>query len=846
MVGNAASKSTGTTQVFHLGVTGMTCAGCAGRAQRALAAAAGVQSADVNLATETARVVLATPADLPHAVAALAQAGYPVREQTLEFDVAGLSCASCAPRVQAALDALPGVSAAAVDLALNRVRVQIVTDAVDPQALLEAGRRAGYALTARDAAQGDDPAARHTALATEHRRRALVAALIAAPVVLLEMGGHLIPAFHQFIGDTIGHRASWTIQGLLATVILFGPGRVFYRLGVPALRRGAPDMNSLVALGTAAAYGFSLVALLAPGLLPQAARAVYFEAAVVIVVLILTGRWLEARAKGRTGAAIAKLVGLQPRTARVMRDGAPQDVPIASLLVGDHVIVRPGERLPVDGAITEGRSPIDESMITGEPMPVIKTPGDPVTGGTVNGAGSLIFRATRVGRDTTLSQIIRMVQEAQGARLPVQALVDRVTLWFVPAVLALAALTVLVWLAFGPDPALSHALVAGVSVLIIACPCAMGLATPMSIMAGTGRAADRGVLFRKGAALQALSGVDVVAFDKTGTLTEGRPSVTGVTLAVGVERRDVLAAVAALEARSEHPLAQALCDLAARDGVAPGAVSDFTVHAGYGVSGTVAGHRVLVGSARLLAGEGVSIGALAPALAACAGAGQTPVCTAFDGSIAAVMAVADPVKPGAADAVAALHRLGLRVAMVTGDTEGAAQAVALRVGITEVAADLRPDGKVAALDGLRRGGRIAFVGDGINDAPALAAAEVGIAIGTGTDIAVEAADVVLMSGDLSGVVTAFDVSRRTLANIRQNLVWAFGYNVALIPVAAGALYPAFGVLLSPMLAAGAMALSSVFVVTNALRLQAGGRSAAPGGDAPGAGTPHTSAAHDPA
>ena len=508
------------------------------------------------------------------------------------------------------------------------------------------------------------------------------------------------------------------------------------------------------------------------------------------------------------------------RTARVVRGGETVEVDVDALAVGDVILVRPGERIPVDGEVTEGSSNVDESMITGEPVPVQKAAGAAVTGGTVNGTGSLTFKAARVGSDTTLAQIIRMVEEAQGAKLPIQGLVDRVTLWFVPAVMVLAALTVVIWLLVGPDPALTLALVAGVSVLIIACPCAMGLATPTSIMVGTGRAAEIGVLFRKGDALQALSEVDFIALDKTGTVTEGQPSLTDLVTTDGLDRDRVLSLIAAVEAQSEHPIAEAIVRGARAEGIAIPAATGFRSITGYGVAATVEGQEVMVGADRYMTREGIDIAALVETEAELAGRGRTALYAAIDGKLAAVIAVADPVKPASQEAVAALHARGFKVAMITGDKRETAEAIARETGIDHVIAGVLPDGKVAALDDLRAGDRkIAFVGDGINDAPALAHADVGIAIGTGTDVAIESADVVLMSGDLRGVVNAVEVSRRTMSNIRQNLVWAFGYNVALIPVAAGVLYPAFGLLLSPVFAAGAMALSSVSVLTNALRLR---------------------------
>jgi Cu+-exporting ATPase len=550
-------------------------------------------------------------------------------------------------------------------------------------------------------------------------------------------------------------------------------------------------------------------------------RAVYYEAAAVIVVLILLGRWLEARAKGRTGAAIQSLLGLQVKTARVIRDGSTIEVSIDELAPGDRVLVRPGERLPVDGVVIEGSSNIDESMITGEPLPVQKNVGDAVTGGTVNGAGSFTFEASRVGAETTLAQIIRMVEQAQGAKLPIQGYVDRITSWFVPAVLLLAALTVAIWLIVGPDPAVTLALVAGVSVLIIACPCAMGLATPTSIMVGTGRAAEMGVLFRKGDALQALSTAEVMALDKTGTVTEGKPRLTELATTAGFDRAETLRLIAAVEARSEHPLADAILQAAAGEGLSVPEVSAFETVTGHGVRATVEGRDVLVGAARFMAREGVDTAALTAEADRLAEGGQTTLYAAIDGELAALIAVADPVKRSSAAAIRALRKRGLRVVMITGDRQETANAVAREAGIDEVIAEVLPDGKVAALEKLSANGtaRTVFVGDGINDAPALAHADVGIAIGTGTDVAIESADVVLMSGDLRGVVNAVEVSDRTMRNIRQNLAWAFGYNAALIPVAAGVLYPVFGILLSPVFAAAAMALSSVSVLTNALRLR---------------------------
>ncbi len=796
---------------IRFGIEGMSCGSCVGRAERALTAVPGVSAAHVNLADASATVTLATDGNGQGVADALKAAGYPARAHDISLTIDGMSCASCVGRVETALLAVPGVLTAQVNLVTGTAEISTLGDT---QPLIDAVARVGYHAAPT---RTDQPAdTRQADEAAAWFRRFLIAAALTLPVFVMEMGGHLFPPFHHWIARTIGTPASWTIQFILTTLVLAGPGREFFIKGVPALRRMAPDMNALVVLGTGAAWLFSTVALFAPTLLPEGTRVVYFEAAAVIVTLILLGRWLEARAKSQTGAAIKHLIGLQPTTARVIRDGTPLDVPLAEVLRDDLLLIRPGERIPTDGQVTEGASYVDESMITGEPIPVEKGVGDALVGGTINGNGALTMRATAVGADTVLARIVAMVQDAQGARLPVQDLVNRVTLWFVPVVIAIAALAVVVWLIFGPAPVLSYALVAGVSILIVACPCAMGLATPTAIMVGTGRAAGLGVLFRQGDALQALSGIDTVAFDKTGTLTMGEPSLTDVIPIVG-DKDDLLRLVAAVEAKSEHPVARAI--VAAVDGLAA-TVSDFTAIPGQGLRGTVDGKAVIVGNARLMSESGVATDVLVPMADELAEAGKTPVIVAIDGAAAGVIGVADTLRPTAKDTVQRLQDQGLRVAMVTGDAVQTGMAIGKALGISHVVAGVLPDGKVDAIRDLRSdGGKVAFVGDGINDAPALASAEVGIAIGTGTDVAVDSADVVLMSGDPLGVLNALTISRATMRNVKQNLVWAFGYNVLLIPVAAGLLFPLWGILLSPALAAGAMALSSVLVVTNALRLR---------------------------
>ena len=798
----------------------MTCASCVGRVEKAISRVEGVASASVNLATEKAEVRYDMAPAHDAVVAAIRKAGYDVEPETFDLGIEGMTCASCVARVEKAISAMPGVTSASVNLATERATIRVADLGPALTAAIEAAiRKAGYEPHAV-IASGEDKSASREANQTRLKRDLLIAAALTLPIFVLEMGRHLIPALHMWLSMTVGDTPLYTLYFLLATAVQFGPGLRFYAKGLPALWHLSPDMNSLVVVGSTAAWAYSVVATFAPFLLPQGTANVYFEASSVIVTLILMGRFLEARAKGRTSEAISRLVGLQAKSARVLRGADVVEVALAVVKPGDILQVRPGDRLPVDGVVLTGASYVDEAMISGEPVPVHKTAGDAVTGGTINTTGAFTYRAEKVGADMMLQRIIRMVESAQGAKLPIQAVVDRVTAWFVPAVMAAALVTFAVWLIWGPQPALSFALVNAVAVLIIACPCAMGLATPTSIMVGTGRAAELGVLFRNGEALQSLTGVTVVALDKTGTLTEGRPLLTDVILADGFTRPQVLALVAAAEAGSEHPVATAIVTAAKAEGLALAKPADFNAIPGFGIRATVAGRRVEVGADRFMAQIGVDIHAFDASYAEFAKRARTPLYAAIDGKLAALIAVADPVKPTTAAAIAALHKLGLKVAMITGDNRRTADAIAAELGIDEVVAEVLPEGKVAAVKALRQGGRrVAFVGDGINDAPALAEADVGLAVGTGTDVAIETADVVLMGGDLGGVVKAFGISRATMANIKQNLFWAFAYNVALIPVAAGVLYPLNGTLLSPMLAAGAMAASSVFVLSNALRLK---------------------------
>lgn len=811
------------TTSLHLQLTGMSCASCVARIEKAIGNLPGVITAKVNFATERADVVFHSPADTISLVQAIEDAGYGAATESVELALEGMSCASCVGRIENALKTTFGVVDASVNLASEKAYVRFLADSVSAEELVSAVEKAGYRATylgLSGNAEPHDAQARRDAETRQLGRLALLASVMTLPVFVLEMGSHVIPGFHHWVGNTLGHQTSAYIQMVLTTLVLFGPGLRFFRIGFPALLHGRPDMNSLVALGTSAAWSYSLVAMFAPGLLPAGTANLYFEAAAVIASLILLGRYLEARSKGRTSEAIKRLMGLQAKTARVFRDGEVIEIPLDQVQQNDIVQVRPGEKIAVDGEVVEGASYVDESMITGEPVPVEKTPGAQVVGGTINKTGAFSFRATNVGADTVLAQIIRMVESAQGAKLPIQALVDKVTAWFVPIVIAIALLTCIAWLTLGPGPAISFALVNAVAVLIIACPCAMGLATPTSIMVGTGRAAEIGILFRKGEALQTLRHAEVVALDKTGTLTKGRPELTDLMVTDGFEHDVVLQLVASVESRSEHPIAEAIIEGAKARGLALQSIDSFDAVPGFGIKASVAGHEVWVGADRLMTGNGIDVHRFEDEATQLADEGKSPLYAAIDGRLAAILAVSDPIKESTPQALKALHELGLKVAMITGDNRRTAQAIARQLGIDEVVAEVLPDGKVEAVKALRQGGRqVAFVGDGINDAPALAEADVGIAIGTGTDVAIESADVVLMSGDLTGVPNAIGLSRATLRNIKQNLFWAFAYNTALIPVATGAFFPLFGILLSPVFAAAAMALSSIFVLGNALRLK---------------------------
>ncbi len=811
-------------------VEGMTCANCSGRVERVIKRLPGIAEANVNLATEKANVVVDDngPA-IDELFGQVEKAGYHPVAERFEIGVGGMTCANCSSRIERKLRALPGVLEAGVNLATERAAVSYLPDVLGPEAMSEAIRSAGYeprSLTAddgaiEDRAIEDRESAARAAEIDGLKRSVRLAAGFTVPLIAVAMG-RMIPGLGEAMLAIFAEPVWMAIELILAAPVLLWAGRRFFVHGWAEIRHLGPGMNSLVMLGASAAFLYSIFALAVPSIFPAGTAKTYFEAAGVIVTLILIGRLLEAIARGRTSEAIRKLMWLRPETARVIRDGEEFEVAFDAIVLGDIVAVRPGERVPIDGVVSDGESFVDESMITGEPVPVAKRAGDEVVGGTVNKAGAFSFTVTRIGADTTLSRIVRMVEEAQGAKPPIQRLADRIAAVFVPSAIAVAVAAFAIWLVFGPPPALSFAFVTAVSVLLIACPCAMGLATPTAIMVGTGRGADFGVLIRNGAALETLARVDVVALDKTGTLTRGQPELTDFLdpAGEGEASDEVLALVAAAEQRSEHPVAEAIVRAARERGLTLAAVDGFDVEPGYGIGAQIAGRRITVGADRYMARLGIDISGTEDTAAALAGAAKTPLYAAIDGQLAALVAVADPIKDGSKEAVAALGRLGFEVAMVTGDNRRTAEAIAAEAGIDEVMAEVLPDQKAGEIKRLQSTGRkVAFVGDGINDAPALAQADVGIAIGTGTDIAIEAGDVVLMTGDLGAIVDAAALARKTLRTIHGNFFWAYAYNVALIPLAAGAFYPFFGILLDPMLAAAAMSISSVFVVTNSLRIR---------------------------
>ena len=756
----------------------------------------------------------------------------PAVDQRADLSITGMTCAACANRIERSLKRQPGVSSAAVNFATERATVNFDPGMTSSDKLVKAVRDAGYDVIPEAAPGGsgeiaDDPMeAAHAAEYAEVKRKFWIAAVLSLPVLVIAMS-HGAIEFLNFEG------ANW-LQLLLTTPVVLYSGAQFYRGAWAAFRHRAADMNTLIAVGTGTAYIYSVLATVFPSFFAPAGHAVgahegggmavpvYFEAAGVIIALILLGRMFEARAKGRTGQAIKRLIGLQPKTARVVRDGIESEIAIEAVVAGDVVIVRPGEKIPVDGVMTEGASAIDESMLTGESIPVEKRVGDNVFAATINKTGAFRFRATKVGKDTALQQIVRLVRDAQGAKPPIAKLADKISGVFTPVVISIAIATFVIWfVAASPEVRFTMALVNFVSVLIIACPCALGLATPTAIMVGTGKGAELGILIKGGDSLETAHKLDTIVLDKTGTITKGEPSLTDVVAAEPFVEDELLRLVAAAERSSEHPLAAAIVRGAEQRGLELANAEKFNAIEGRGVEAIISGRQLLLGNLRLMDERGIELREGAKQVAdKLAAEGKTPMFTAVDGKFAGVIAVADTLKPESKSAVAELQRLGLDVVMITGDNRRTAEAVAKQVGIRGVLAEVLPEGKSGEIKRLQASGkRVAMVGDGINDAPALAQADVGIAIGTGTDVAIEASDITLMRGDLRGVAAAIALSRATIRTVKQNLFWAFVYNVLGIPIAAGVLYPFFGLLLSPVIASAAMSLSSVSVVTNSLRLR---------------------------
>jgi Cu+-exporting ATPase len=828
---------------LDFGIHGMSCASCVAAVERALETVPGVRQATVNLATERGSVhydpALAEPGAV---IRAVAQAGYTPAVEKVTIPVSGISCASCVAAIEGALQQTPGVISATVNFATNAATVEFAPATATMGDLRAAIREAGYEPleVGVDASPADhEKAAREREIRTL-QRKLVTGAVLTVPVVLGSM-------HHWFPWIPVSLRNSWVLL-VLTTPVQFWVGAHFYRGAWAALRHKTSDMNTLIAVGTSAAYFYSLAMTAAPEFFRARgiAPAVHYETAAVIITLILLGRLLEAIAKGRTSQAMKRLMGLRAKTARVVRGGQETDIPVDEVRIGDMVIVRPGEKVPVDGVVREGASAVDESMLTGESIPVEKRPGDPVIGATLNKTGAFRLEATKVGKDTVLAQIIRLVEEAQGSKAPIQRLADYVASIFVPTVIAIATLTFLAWWLLGPRPVFLFAMLNFVAVLIIACPCALGLATPTAIMVGTGKGAELGILIRSGESLETAHKVRTIVLDKTGTLTKGEPEVTDVVPSAapspagrvpGVPRAEskasdfgprtldasaaeLLRLAASLERGSEHPLGEAIVKRAKGDDVTLADVEEFEAVPGHGVRGRVNGRTVLLGNTRFLAESGVETSELAGTAALLSAQGKTPMYVAVDGRAAGLIAVADTLKESSARAVQALLRLGLEVIMITGDNKNTATAIAKQAGIDRVLAEVLPERKAEEIRRLQSQGKVvAMVGDGINDAPALAQADVGIAIGTGTDVAMEASDVTLIRGDLTGVVAAIQLSQRTMRTIKQNLFWAFIYNILGIPLAAGAFYPFFGLLLDPMVASVAMALSSVSVVSNSLRLR---------------------------
>jgi Cu+-exporting ATPase len=804
---------------IDLPVAGMSCASCALKIEKGLSNTEGVSKATVNFAAEKATVFY-TPGEtsLTALIAKVKDLGYEAKTEKVLLPVQGMTCASCVNRVEKALKSLKGVVDVSVNFATQRASVEYLSGEATIKDLRRVVQEAGYEVL--EVKEEDIVEKERLAREAELARlkwKFITGAILLVPILVLMYGASLL---EKWFG--LSSQVNFFIQFLLATPVQFWAGWQFYVGFWKALKHKTSDMNTLIAVGTSAAYLYSLIATFLPHLfmVKGVMLDVYFDTSAAIIVLILLGRFLEARARGRTSEAIKKLIGLQPKTARIIRNGNEVDIPVGDVTLGDIVVVRPGEKIPVDGILREGYSSVDESMVTGESLPVEKRSGDTVIGATINKTGTFRFEATKVGKDTVLAQIIRLVQEAQGSKPPIARMVDVIASYFVPVVIALAIITFIVWALFGPRPAFTYAFLNFIAVLIIACPCALGLATPTSIMVGTGKGAENGILIRGAEALETAHQLNAIVLDKTGTLTRGEPSVTDVVASDAFPEKDLLTLAASAEKGSEHPLGEAIVKRAKTEELILFEPTDFQAIAGHGIEATVNSKRVLLGNVRLMEERRIPLNGFAEKAKSLSGQGKTPMFLAIDGRCAGIIAVADTLKENSKEAVEILHRMGLEVVMLTGDNERTAKAIAQQIGIDRVLAEVLPETKAEEIRKLQaEGKKVGMVGDGINDAPALAQANVGIAIGTGTDVAMEASDITLIGGDLRGVVTAIALSKATIRNIKQNLFWAFAYNAILIPVAAGVLFPFFGILLNPIFAAAAMAFSSITVVSNALRLR---------------------------
>jgi Cu+-exporting ATPase len=812
-----------------LPIAGLTCTSCVTTVKRSLEGVSGVEQAHVNFSLSKAHVTYNPDrTNVGSLVGAVKKAGYNVGMAEMRVRIApGLHCASCVGFIEEALRGLPSVLEATVSPGTDTATVRYVPGQVDFAAVKAAVESTGYqaARPVEEEESVDEETAAHRREYQSLMRKFWFAAAVSIPVMLVaypEIPWLYLP--NLFLGET-PERLVWllfVLSGIVTLPVLFYSGRQFFTGGWAAFKHHSADMNTLIALGTSAAWIYSTVALLIPSIFPEGTANPFYDVTAVVTALVVLGQALEVRAKGQTSQAIRKLIDLQAKSARVLRDGQEVEIPVEEVLVGDVVVVRPGDKIPVDGEIVEGRSAIDESMVTGESLPVDKNFGDEVIGATVNTTGSFKFRATKVGKDTALAQIVKMVQDAMGSKAPIARLVDVVSGYFVPAVMIISILTFLVWFNFGPSPALAFAVVTAVTVLIIACPCAVGMAVPMSLVAGVGKAAEHGVLIRNGEALQTASQLKTVVLDKTGTITKGKPELTDVVVneQFSMNNEQLLELAAGADRPSEHPLAQAIVSGARAKGLDPVEPSEFEAVPGHGVETTVVGRQVLVGNLKLMRRHNIDAGTLEPTVQRLQGEGKTAMYVAVDGQAAGVVAVADTIKEDSIQAIRVMQEMGLDVVMLTGDNERTAQAIARQVGIERVLAEVLPEDKAQEVHMLKVGdNKVGMVGDGINDAPALVEADVGFAIGTGTDVAIEAADITLMSGSLKGVAYAIEISRATMGNAKQSLFGAFIYNSLGIPVAAGLLFPFFGLLLSPLIAGAAMAASSVTVVTNANRLR---------------------------